>query len=125
MILDQFSVPQQTLSRPPAEIPEYLPVRVAAGPTVRGITGWRDSTIIVALDEPIPNDPTPGFGVLVAAIGQGIQGVMIYPGEPIAGAPSIGELHLQGRVLPLIGLRVELIRVEDPRCPLFGEITPR
>lgn len=125
MILDQFSVPGQTLSEAPRNLPEVLSVRIAAGPVVRGLVGQADTTVVVGVDEPIPATPVPGFGVLIASLAGEPRGVILYEGTPIAGAPILGTVQVADRAIPLIGLRAEAQRIEDPRCPLFPPPNPR
>jgi hypothetical protein len=125
MILDQFSTPGQTLSSPPRSMPENLTVRVAAGPVVRGLVGRTDSTLVIGIDEPLPAAPIPGFGVLVLSAEGTVQGVVLFEGTSITQAPHLGTVQVEDRAIPLIGLRVNLARIEDPRCPLFPPHTPR
>lgn len=125
MILDQFSVPGQTLSEVPGTLPEVLAVRVAAGPVVRGLVGRADTAVVVGVDEPIPPTPIPGFGVLIATLAGEPRGVVLYEGTPISGAPFLGTVQIGDRAIPLIGLRADAQRIEDPRCPLFPAPRPR
>jgi hypothetical protein len=125
MILDQFSTPGQALSSLPRDMPEQLPVRVAAGPVVRGLAGRTDSLLVIGIDEPLPATPIPGFGVMVVSPAGVVQGVVLFEGIPIAGAPHLGTIHTADRQVPLIGLQVNLARIEDPRCPLFPPAAPR
>ncbi len=125
MILDQFSTPGQALSSSPPTMPEQLPVRVAAGPVVRGLVGRADSLLVIGIDEPLPATPVPGFGVMVVSPAGVVQGVVLFEGIPIDGAPHLGTIHAADREIPLIGLQVNLARIEDPRCPLFPPAAPR
>jgi len=125
MILDQFSVPGQTLSSLPPGMPELLSVRVAAGPVVRGIVGRMDSLLVVGVDEPIPPSPVPGFGVLITSMDGEPRGVVLYEGNPITDAPHLGTVQIGALSVPLLGLRADPLRIEDPRCPLFPPPAPR
>lgn len=125
MILDQFSVPGQALGGPPRNVPEELAVRVAAGPVVRGLVGRTDTLLVVGVDEPLPATPVPGFGVLITTLTGSAQGVVLFEGTSITGAPHLGTVQVGTREIPLIGLRVDLTRIEDPKCPLFPPHTPR
>lgn len=125
MILDQFSVPGQTLSSAPRTLPEMLAVRVAAGPVVRGLVGRADSALVIGVDESLPPTPVPGFGVLIATLAGEARGVILYEGTPITGAPYLGTIQIGERSIPLLGLRADSNRIEDPRCPLFPPPTPR
>ena len=42
-LLAQFGVPQQTLSQPPARLPERLVARVVAGPALVALVGRSDA----------------------------------------------------------------------------------
>jgi len=121
MILDQFSVPRQTLSAPPSRMPETLAVRVAVGPALRGLVGRADSLLVIGMDEPWPATVQPGFGVLITTLEGAVSGVVLFEGEPIAGAPLLGQIHADTVTIPLIGLRVDPRLIQDPRCPLFPE----
>lgn len=125
MILDQFSVPGQTLGVVPVSLPEALTIRVAAGPVVRGLVGRADSLLVIGVDEPLPPGPPPGFGVLIQSPEGRVRGVVLFEGAPIPGAPGLGTVQAGDRSLPLIGLRVATTRIEDPRCPLFPDTPPR
>lgn len=121
MILDQFSVPGQTLGVPPANLPEVVAVRVAAGPVVRGLVGRTDSLIVVGVDQALPATPVPGFGVLITGMEGRVRGVILFEGAPVDGAPLLGSVHLDTLNLPLLGLRVDPSRIEDARCPMFPD----
>ena len=125
VILEQFTVPRQTLSFPPRSLPEEVAVRFAAGPVVRGLVGITDSLMVVGVDEPMPGAGVPGFGVVVTDLSGGVQGVMIFEGDPLPGAPELGTVQLGDRTVPLIGVRMNFARIEDPRCPLFPAPEPR
>lgn len=122
MILDQFSVPRQTLSAAPARMPEAVSVRLVAGPVLRGIVGRTDSLVIIGVDEALPPGSVPGFGVLITTPDGTVRGVVLFDGAPIDGAPVFGEVHTGTLTLPLIGLRVDPLRIEDARCPLFPPV---
>lgn len=123
MILDQFSVPGQTLGVPPSNLPEVVAVRVAAGPVVRGLMGRTDSLIVVGVDEALPATPVPGFGVLITGMEGRVRGVILFEGAPVPGAPLLGSVHAGTLNLPLLGLRVDPSRIEDARCPMFPDST--
>src|SRR5215218_10873466 len=64
-LLTQFSVPRQTLSKPPAKLPERLVARVVAGPALPAIVGRSDSLLVVGIEGSVPPAVKPGYGVLV------------------------------------------------------------
>jgi hypothetical protein len=120
-LLTQFSVPRQTLSTPPAHLPERLVVRLVAGPAYRGIVGRSDSLWIVGVDGALPAGIKPGFGVLVLDPKGSARGVMLFEGSMVEGAPVLGNVSVGSASLPLIGIQVDPSKIEDPRCPFFPD----
>jgi hypothetical protein len=120
-LLEEFRTPQQTLSEPPARLPERTVARVAAGPALGAILGRSDTGLVVGVEGALPPDSKPSFGVLVAHKGGDTRGVMLYEGDPVEGAPQIGIVSIGGRTLPLLGIEVDMGRIEDPNCPLFPD----
>jgi hypothetical protein len=120
-LLTQFSVPRQTLSRPPARLPEHLVTRLVAGPALPAIVGRSDSLLVIGVDGAIPATIKPGYGVLVLDTTERARGVMLFEGLPVEGAPSIGTVNLGATTLPLIGIQLDPSRIEDPRCPFFPD----
>ena len=121
MLLEEFTKPGTTLSVVPAKIPDILPVRVVAGQAQRAIVGQTDSGWVVGVDGPLPDKPVPGFGVLLADRVLGVQGVLLYEGLPIRGAPTLGTVQIGARVVPMIGLETRTAGFQDGRCPLFPD----
>lgn len=121
MLLDQFNRPGTVLGALPAEIPEALPVRIALGPAFRSVTGRADSLLIVGVEGSIPATPPVGFGVLVVSPAGKPDGVLLYEGDPIHGAPRLGTVNLGARDLPLIGLRLDISQFENASCPIFPD----
>lgn len=125
VIIDQFAVPRQTLSVPPSTLPEVISVRFAADAVVRGIVGMADSLMVIGVDQPMPGTGAPGFGVLVTDLRGEVKGVMVFEGDPIPGAPRLGTIHVANRSAPLLGVRMDIAKIEDPRCPVFPAPEPR
>jgi hypothetical protein len=121
ILLDQFNQPGTVLSELPDQLPAALPVRVALGPAYRSVVGRADSMLIVGVEGAVPSDPPVGFGVLVVSPAGTLQGVVLYAGDPILGAPRLGSVNLGDRDLPLIGLRLELSHFEKASCPIFPD----
>lgn len=121
LLLNEFTTPNQTLSAPPARLPERLVARIAAGPAYAALVGRVDSAWVIGVEGAIAEAEMPGFGVLVLDQSAGSRGVMLYPGEPIARAPIIGHVSIGSHLLPLIGVQVNPARVEDPACPFFPD----
>jgi len=120
-LLTQFSVPRQTLSKPPAKLPERLVARVVAGPALPAIVGRSDSLLVIGVEGTVPANTKPGYGVLVLDTAEQARGVMLYEGNPVEGAPPIGTVSLGSETLPLIGIALDPARIEDPRCPFFPD----
>lgn len=121
MLLEEFTKPGTTLSVVPAKMPPVVPVRMVAGQAQRGLVGRADSGWIVGVDGPFPEQPVPGFGVLMSDPVLGVQGVLLYQGLPIPGAPTLGSVHIGVRIVPLIGLETHTAGFQDARCPLFPD----
>lgn len=120
-LLTQFEVPNQTLSEPPRNLPERIVVRFVAGPAVPAIVGRTDSLVVIGVEGAPPSERAGGFGVLVMDREERARGVMLYEGDPVEGAPRIGDLSLGAASVPLIGVEVDPAKIEDSRCPFFPD----
>ena len=120
-LLTQFSVPRQTLSRAPAQLPGRLVARVVAGPALPAIVGRSDSSLVIGIDGPIPPAIKPGYGVLVVDTVERTRGVMLFEGLPVEGAPQIGSVTFGAATVPLLGIQLDPTRIENPRCPFFPD----
>jgi hypothetical protein len=120
-LLTQFEIPNQTLSAPPRNLPERLVARFVAGPAVPAIVGRTDSLLVIGLDATPPSGTRAGFGVLVVDQQERARGVMLYEGEPVEGAPRLGEVSLGASSVPLVGVQVDPAKIEEPRCPFFPD----
>ncbi len=89
-LLEQFTIPNQTLAAPPAALPERTVVRVVADGAFPAVVGRTDSTLVVGMEGNPPPSTRPGFGVLVVDTQDRVIGVMVYEGDPIPGAPEAG-----------------------------------
>jgi len=121
MLLDQFSVPRQTLSEAPVEPPPILPVRIAAGPARRGLVSLEGPGWVVTVEGDIPAETLPGFGVLVVDEGGSARGVLLFSGLPIRGAPGIGRVRAGELDLPMLALRTDVAGLETEGCPFFPD----
>lgn len=121
MLLEEFTKPGTTLSTVPEGMPEVLPVRMVAGAAQRALVGKTDSSWIIGVDGPLAAVPPPGFGVLLVDRVGGPQGVLLYQGRPIPGAPKLGRVNIGDRNIPLIGLATQTAGFQDARCPLFPD----
>lgn len=122
MLLQEFGVPDQTLSVPPPGLPPRMVARVAAGPAFEAVVGrTSDSGWVIGVEGVPPAPIRPGFGVLILDTTGRARGVMLYESEPLRGAPIIGKVALDTLMLPLIGIQLDPTRFEDPGCPLFPD----
>ena len=120
-LLTQFSVPRQTLSRAPSQLPERLVARVVAGPAVVALVGRADTLVVIGIEGSIPPAIKPAYGVLVLDQREKALGVVLYEGLPVEGAPAIGTVTIGPETLPLIGIQLDPARIDDPRCPMFPD----
>jgi hypothetical protein len=121
MLLEEFTKPGTTLSAVPEAMPESIPVRVVAGVAQRALVGKTDSSWVIGVDGPLPAGAGLGFGVLLVDRVAGPQGVLLYEGPPIPGAPKLGRVNIGDLDLPLIGLTTQAAGFQDVRCPLFPD----
>ena len=121
MLLDQFAVPQTTLSVPPLTAPQFLAVRLAAGPAYRGLVSTADSSWAVKVEGDLPQGVIPGFGVLITSSDGVARGVMLYTGKKVQGAPVIGTVTMGALSLPLVGLKTDIAGLQDAQCPFFPD----
>ena len=120
-LLSQFSVPGQTLSEPPRDLPERLVARYVADGAFPAVVGRTDSALVVGVDAALPPNAKPGFGVLVVDRSDKPRGVMIFEGDPVEGAPRLGDVSLGSASVPLIGVQVDPAKIEDATCPFFPD----
>jgi hypothetical protein len=116
-LLEQFTIPNQTLAEPPGSLPERTVARVAADGVLPVVVGRTDSLLVVGVEGNPPATVKPGFGVLVVDTQDRVMGVMLYEGDPIPGAPKLGLVSVAGGSIPLIGIQVDPARITDPNCP--------
>jgi hypothetical protein len=120
LLLSEFSQPGQTLATPPARLPEQIVVRYVAGPAVSAIAGRADSQWVIGVNGDVPAT-RPGYGVLILDLQEKPLGVLMYEGAAIDGAPVLGSVSIGSLVVPLIGIRVDPARIQEPGCPLFPD----
>jgi hypothetical protein len=120
-LLGQFSVPDQTLGSAPRHLPERLVVRLVAGPAYPAIVGRSDSLWVIGVNGRLPANVKPGFGVLVLDRNGKARGTLLYEGTPVEGAPEIGTVSVGNATVPLIGIQLDPVKIEDPRCPFFPD----
>jgi hypothetical protein len=120
-LLAQFSVPDQTLTSAPRDLPERLVVRLVAGPAYPAIVGRSDSLWVIGMEGRLPPNVKAGFGTLVLDMSGKARGVLLYEGPPVEGAPQIGTVSVGNATVPLIGIQLDPAKIEDPRCPFFPD----
>lgn len=121
LLLDQFRVEGRVLSVAPDFPPAVLPVRISAGPALRGVVSDPGTGLIVGVDGPLPPGAPSGFGVLVVDRVEGVRGVVLYEGPPIRGAPVIGQVATSLASIPLIGLELPFAEFDQAACPFFPD----
>jgi hypothetical protein len=115
-LLEQFTIPNRTLASPPASLPERTVARVVADGAFPAVVGRADTMLVIGTEGNPPADKL-GFGVLVVDPAERVQGVMLYEGSPIPGAPRLGEVSIGARRIPLIGVQADPGAFTDPSCP--------
>ncbi len=120
-LLTQFEIPGQTLSVPPRDLPERVVARFVAGPAAPAIVGRTDSLLVIGVEAVPPSGTSAGFGVLVVDREERVRGVMLYEGDPVEAAPRLGEVSLGATSVPLIGVQVDIAKIEEPSCPFFPD----
>ena len=120
-LLAQFGIENQTLASPPRNLPERLVVRHVAGQAYPAIVGRADSLWIIGLQGQLPANMKPGYGVLILDLSGKAEGVMLYEGTPVEGAPKIGSMSVGEGTVPLIGIQLDPAKIENPNCPLFPD----
>ncbi|HEY7611541.1 MAG TPA: hypothetical protein VH764_00995 [Gemmatimonadales bacterium] len=115
-LLEQFTIPNRTLASPPASLPERAVARVVADGAFPTVVGRADSMLVIGVEGDPPAEKL-GFGVLVVDPSERVQGVMLYEGSPIPGAPRLGEVSIGARRIPLIGVQADPGSFTDPSCP--------
>lgn len=121
VLLDQFSTPRQTLSAAPVTAPEIIPVRIAAGPALRGLVSLVEAGWAVTVEGDLPPNSSAGFAVLVLDLSGQPRGVMLYSGAQVSGAPIIGVVRVGNVEAPLLGIRADIAGLEAPGCPFFPD----
>ena len=122
LLIEEFTREGRVLGEPPSSVPEVSPGRMALGEAYRAIVGRSDSvTLVIGVEGAMPATPVPGFGVLIVSAEGATQGVLLYEGKPIQGAPELGTVSVGQRTLPLIGLRTDVAQFEDKSCPIFPD----
>ncbi|MFZ5623087.1 MAG: hypothetical protein ACOY71_01480 [Gemmatimonadota bacterium] len=121
LLLSEFTTPGQTLSHPPARLPERVVARFVAGGAYPAIVGRTDTLLVVGVEGSLPAGVTPGFGVLVVDPADRVRGVMLFEGAPIRNAPQLGTVSVGKAVVPLLGIQLDPGKYEDPGCPFFPD----
>jgi hypothetical protein len=109
------------LDAAPDAVPAALPVRLVAGPVLRGIVGKSDSTgWVVGAEGDMPENAATGYGVLIVH-DRIARGVLVFDGQPVRGAAVIGSVALGDTIIPMLGVRVDPAAIADSACPVFPD----
>jgi hypothetical protein len=115
------------LSEVPRGLPGRLPARVISerqqGEVLVAHEG--DRLVLGYQGTGFPTDTVYAFGLLVVDDStQRVAGVLIYGSSTIPRLrQSLGAVTGGGQSLPLFGVRVDWIEMNNPRCPLLGDTT--
>jgi hypothetical protein len=113
-----------SLTAPPDSVPGSVPLRIVAGPALRGNVTHADSLgWHLSSPDVVPAGTPMGYGVLLVDRRGDVLGALVFEGVVIPGAPLLGDLTLRDTILPLLGVRVDRTQIEDPRCPVFPDST--
>ena len=113
-----------SLSRPPEQMPPTIHVRLVAGPAFLATVEPSDSGgWLVKSGTRLSPLAKPGYGVLIVDFHGVTQGVLVFDGRAVAGAPDLGRLAIGDTVLPLLGVSLDPTTMEDPKCPVFPDST--
>jgi hypothetical protein len=113
-----------SLTAPPEIAPTSVPLRIVAGPALRGNIASRDSLgWHLSSPDAVHADTPLGYGVLLVDRRGEVLGALVFEGVAIPGAPLLGDLALRDTVIPLLGVRVDRAQIEDPKCPVFPDST--
>lgn len=113
-----------SLLAPPDSVPGSLPLRLVAGAAIRGHVaavdslGWHLST-----PDAVSSEAPLGYGVLIVDHQGNALGALVFEGTVIPGAPLLGDLTIRDTILPLLGVRIDPRKIEDPKCPVFPDST--
>ncbi len=109
------------LDAAPEVVPASLPVRLVAGPVLRGIVGKSDSTgWVIGAEGDLPDNAATGYGVLIVH-DRIPRGVLVFDGLPVRGAAVIGSVALGDTIIPMLGVRVDPAAIADSACPVFPD----
>src|SRR5262245_21341972 len=108
LLLEEFTKRGRTLAAIPAKMPERLVARVAGGPAYPAVAGKTDASWVIGVDGSVPEKPPLGFGVLVVDRALGAQGVLLYVGSPMPGAPILGTVNVASLNIPLHAIEVTI-----------------
>ncbi|HET7789859.1 MAG TPA: hypothetical protein VFK78_03605 [Gemmatimonadales bacterium] len=137
MIQQQLNNATAIIADPPRGLPDPLPARVA-GNSEQGdvrvgydknrqlVLGFENAAFINRPECRGDTTGRCGYGLLVVDdTSERVEGVLVYqsqapgPGYPRLGVISSGEL-----VLPVFGVRVDWLGLNNPKCPLLGAPAP-
>lgn len=116
------------LSDVPRGLPDRLPARVIGETQGEVLVAQEGNRLALGYQGAgFPGDTTFAFGLLVVDDStQRVVGVLIYPSSTVPRhRPSLGTVSGGAQPLGLYGVRVNWVELNNPRCPLLGDTTPR
>ncbi len=122
IVQQQLDDTRQILTAAPRGLPATLPVRVVGQRQGTAAIEAGDAVAVRYSGEGFPTDPQVGFGLLVVDdTSQRVVGVLIYDAVAPRERPELGYVTNGERSIPLFGVRVSWLDVNNPRCPLLGD----
>lgn len=124
IVQQQLDDSRQILTAAPRGLPAELPARVVG--QRQGVAAIESGDQVAAryTGEGFPTDPQVGFGLLVVDdTSQRVVGILIYDAVAPGERPELGYVTSGERSVPLFGVRVSWVDVNNPRCPLLGDST--
>ena len=126
IVQQQLDDSRQWVTAVPRGLPADLPARVVGQAQGRAtLTPGEEQLAVRYTGEGFPAEPRVGFGLLVVDdTSQRIVGILIYDAVAPRERAELGYVTSGERSIPLFGVRVSWVDVNNPRCPLLGDSTP-
>ena len=120
------NLPYVLTDPPPRGLPASLPARVVGHPEQGEmlVAYTRNQLVMGYQGTGFPVGPG-GYGLLVVDDStRRAEGVLVYQSEVPRNYPELGTVTGDSRSIPLFGVRVDWLGVNNPRCPLLGAAAP-
>lgn len=131
LIQQQLANVSYVLTEAPRGLPASLPARVVfvgEGPKPQQgevLIAHSGNQLVMGYQGSGFPAPPGGYGLLVVDDStQRAQGVLVYESQVPQNYPQLGTVADGNRSIPLFGVRVDWAGVNNPRCPLLGNVAP-